>query len=490
MVYMDEIFGYFPPVANPPSKQPLLTLLKQARAYGVGLVLATQNPVDLDYKGLSNAGTWFIGRLQTERDKERVLEGLEGAAAGTGRGFARADLDKIIAGLGNRVFLVNNVHEDRPEVFETRWALSYLAGPLTRNQIKRLMDPLKQPAAPIASKAAPSAQEEKTAVSPPPAAKGGKIQAQQPGLPPEIPQYFVPVRGRQPSDGSLIYLPALFGEAEVRFSDPKKGFESIRNVPVLTPVQDAAIPVNWDEGEDPGLAGGDLESAPLGNAEFGELPTVAAKGKSYEEWRKDFAAWLYRAQSLEAFHSPSLRIFSQPNESEGEFRIRVQQASREKRDQIVEDLRKKYSPKIAALQERIRRAEQAVARESEQVKQQGVQTVISIGATILGALLGRKTVGPSTLGRATTAARGAGRVLKERQDVGRAQETVEALQQQMADLEAEFKAEAESSALPGAESIQAITIKPTKQNISVKLVVLAWVPWWKTPTGERIPAWK
>jgi hypothetical protein len=490
LVYMDEIFGYFPPVANPPSKQPLLTLLKQARAFGIGMVLATQNPVDLDYKGLSNAGTWFIGRLQTEKDKERVLEGLEGAAAGAGKGFGRADMDKMIAGLGNRVFLVNNVHEDRPEVFETRWALSYLAGPLTRNQIKRLMDPLKQPAAPAAPKPATALQEEKAAVSPPPAAKAGKIQVQHPALPPEIAQYFVPVRGKQPTGGSLVYLPALFGEGSVRFSDVKKGFESMRNVTILTPVEEAAIPVNWDQGEEAGVTGKDLESAPSGNAEFGELPAVATKGKSYEEWRKEFAAWLYRAQSLEAFHSPGLRMFSQPNETEGEFRIRLQQASREQRDELVEGLRKKYSPKIAALQERIRRAEQAVARESEQVKQQGVQTVISIGATILGAFLGRKTVGTSTLGRATTAARGAGRVLKERQDVGRAQETVGALQQQLADLEAEFKAEAESAALPGPESLQTLTIKPTKQNISVKLVVLAWAPWWRTAAGERIPAWK
>jgi hypothetical protein len=482
MVYMDEIFGYFPPIANPPSKQPLLTLLKQARAFGIGLVLATQNPVDLDYKGLSNAGTWFIGRLQTERDKERVLEGLEGAAAGAGKGFGRSDLDKIISGLGNRIFLVNNVHEDRPEVFETRWALSYLAGPLTRSQIKRLMDPIKQAPAPLAPEPASGVQEGKKEV--------GKFQVRQPALPPEIPHYFVPVRGRQPSGGSLIYLPAVFGEGSVRFSDVKKGLESTRDVLMLTPVEDAALPVNWDEGEELGLTGKDLESAPLGNAEFGELPAVATRAKSYEEWRKDFAAWLYRVQSLEAFHSPGLKVFSEPNESEGEFRIRLQQASREQRDQVVEGFRKKYAPKIAALQERIRRAEQAVARESEQVKQQGVQTVISIGATILGAFLGRKTVSTSTLGRATTAARGAGRVLKERQDVGRAEENVEALQQQLADLEAGFKAEAESAALPGAEFIQTITIKPTKQNISVKLVVLAWAPWWKTATGERIPAWK
>jgi hypothetical protein len=482
MVYMDEIFGYFPPVANPPSKQPLLTLLKQARAFGIGLVLATQNPVDLDYKGLSNAGTWFIGRLQTERDKERVLEGLEGAAAGTGKGFERAEMDRIIASLGKRVFLVNNVHEDRPEVFETRWALSYLAGPLTRNQIKLLMDPARQTVAPPAPETTPAVQEERR--------KEGKFQVRQPALPPEVPQYFLPVRGRQPTGGSLTYSPALFGEAEVRFSDMKKGFESMRIVPVLTPVEDAAIPVNWDEGEDAGLAGKDLESAPMANAEFGDLPAVATKGKSYEEWRKDFASWLYRAQSLEAYHSPGLRVFSQPGESERDFRIRLQQANREQRDQVVEELRKKYSPKIAALQERIRRAEQALARESEQVKHQGVQTVISIGATLLGAFLGRKTVSTSTLGRATTAARGAGRVLKERQDVGRAQETVEALQQQLADLEAEFKTEAEAAASPVAESIQTITVKPTKQNISVKLVALAWAPWWRTATGDKIPAWK
>ncbi|MCU0597360.1 MAG: hypothetical protein MUC98_18115 [Desulfobacterota bacterium] len=487
MVYMDEIFGYFPPVANPPSKQPLLTLLKQARAYGVGLVLATQNPVDLDYKGLSNAGTWFIGRLQTERDKERILEGLEGAAAGSGKGFSRGDLDRLIAGLGNRVFLVNNVHEDRPEIFETRWALSYLAGPLTRNQIKRLMDPGKQTPSPAGPE--PAAHEEKKTLSTPLAPKEGMLQIRQPALPPGIPQHFVPVRGKHPAGGSLMYLPALFGEAEVRFSDAKKGFERLRIVRLLTPLRDGVIPADWDEGEDAGLIGGDLESAPAADAEFGELPAAAAKVKSYEEWRKEFASWLYRSQSLEAYHSPGLKVFSKPDESEGEFRIRLQQASREQRDQLVEGLRKKYAPKIAAIQERIRRAEQAVSRESEQVKQQGVQTVISIGATILAAFLGRKTVSTATLGRATTAARGAGRVLKERQDVGRAQENVEALQQQMVDLEAEFKAEAAAAASP-AESIQTITVKLTKQNISVKRVVLAWAPWWKTASGERIPACK
>ena len=160
ILYMDEVFGYFPPTANPPSKLPMLTLLKQARAFGLGVVLATQNPVDLDYKGLSNAGTWFLGRLQTERDKARVLEGLEGASAAAGKRFDRASMEETLAGLGQRVFLMNNVHDDTPVVFQTRWTLSYLRGPLTRQQIQQLTAARKAATGPAGSPApatAPSA---------------------------------------------------------------------------------------------------------------------------------------------------------------------------------------------------------------------------------------------------------------------------------------------------------------------------------------------
>src|SRR5690606_36156587 len=143
ILYMDEVFGYFPPVGEPPSKRPMLTLLKQARAYGAGCILATQNPGDLDCKGLSNAGTWFLGRLQTERDKARVMEGLEGASAAAGSTFNKQEMEKTLAGLGSRVFVMNNVHDDQPTVFQTRWVLSYLRGPLTRGQIKTLMDPVR-----------------------------------------------------------------------------------------------------------------------------------------------------------------------------------------------------------------------------------------------------------------------------------------------------------------------------------------------------------
>ncbi|MBM3977762.1 MAG: ATP-binding protein, partial [Planctomycetes bacterium] len=166
LLYMDEVYGYFPPVANPPAKGPMLTLLKQARAYGLGVVLATQNPVDLDYKGLSNCGTWFLGRLQTERDKARVLDGLEGASAASGRAFDRARADAVLSGLGKRVFLMNNVHDEAPTLFQTRWTMSYLRGPLTRAQIKQLQPGAAAPAAaqphaaaaPRAAEAAPAAK--------------------------------------------------------------------------------------------------------------------------------------------------------------------------------------------------------------------------------------------------------------------------------------------------------------------------------------------
>src|SRR5882672_7076884 len=157
ILYMDEIFGFFPPVAEPPSKRPMLNLLKQARAFGLGVVLATQNPVDLDYKGLANTGTWFLGRLQTDRDKQRVLEGLEGAAAAQSASFDRKSMGELLAGLTNRVFLMNNVHEDAPVVLESRWAMSYLRGPLTRDQIKVLMKDRRPEAA-----AAPAAEAART----------------------------------------------------------------------------------------------------------------------------------------------------------------------------------------------------------------------------------------------------------------------------------------------------------------------------------------
>ncbi|HSS18689.1 MAG TPA: DUF87 domain-containing protein [Pyrinomonadaceae bacterium] len=497
ILYMDEIFGYFPPTANPPSKQPLLTLLKQARAFGLGIVLVTQNPVDLDYKGLSNAGTWFIGRLQTERDKARMMEGLEGIASG-GLKFDRNEMEQTLAGLGNRIFLVNNTHEEGTEVFETRWDMSYLRGPLTRSQIKTLMDPIKAQAPAVATAAAAAGAGVGVSTAPAGAATATKPEAaktagaSRPTLPPGITEYFIPARGGAGQGATLVYQPAVLGVAEVGYSDSKK-VDVAQHLTMVTPITSNPIPVDWAQATAIDLPIEDLETSPDDSGQFADLPSGASKAKSYDGWQKDFATWIYRNQKLDLLQSPSLKVVSNPGESERDFRVRLQQLGREQRDAATEKLRQKYAPKLAALDEKKRRAEQAREREAEQASGQKLQTAISFGATLLSSFMGRKAVSLSTLGRATSAARGVSRSMKESQDVGRAQETVEAISQQLADLDAQFKEETaalEQSFDAQTEQLETVSLKPKKSNISVKLTTLAWAPYWQTADGQATPAWE
>ncbi len=500
LLYMDEIFGYLPPLSNPPSKTPMLTLLKQARAFGLGLVLATQNPVDLDYKALSNAGTWFIGRLQTERDKARVLDGLEGASVAVGSGFDRKNMDQLLSGLGNRIFLVNNTHEDEPVVMTTRWCLSYLPGPLTREQIRTLMAPLKASTTPAAPSSSATAAAVLTTAPAPvsasfstPTATSAAAATQPPALPPDIPQVYLPARGRAPAGCALVYQPRILGVARVAFAESKSRINVLQEHRYLTRVQDAAIPVEWEGAESLEVAVSDLErrpaDVPSGQARFAQLPSIAGLAKNYPAWEREFATWLYGSQVLELLYSPTFKEYSKPGEMERDFRVRISQSAREQRDGQVEQLRKKYAPKIATLQERQRRAEQAVAREKEQARQAGFQTAISIGATLLGAFTGRKS---SIRGGATSAARGIGRSMSQSSDVGRAEDTVEAIQKQLADLNAEFQAESAQLAAridPSTETLDTITVRPKKADITVQLVSLAWAPYWQDETGSLAPGW-
>jgi hypothetical protein len=490
LVYMDEIFGYFPPVANPPSKLPLITLLKQARAFGVGIVLATQNPVDLDYKGLANAGTWFIGRLQTEGDMDRVMEGLEGAAASAGNSVDRPKLRKLLAGLGSRVFLMNNTHEDAAVVFQTRWSLSYLRGPLTRNQIKQLMDPLKAtlPAAEQAS-AQPSGPAAAAPVPVPAAGVTDQSVGGQPALPADVTQFFAPVRG---GDRELAYGSALLGAARIHFSDSKSGLDETSDLVLLAPITDRAIPVSWDEAQEAGFAVNDLEKRPAAGARFAELPGAATKARNYATWSQDFVNWLYGSQKLDLQRSPSTGTLSRSGESERDFRVRLQQEARERRDEAVTALRQRYTAKVAALQEKIRKAQQAVEREATQAKQAQVQTVVSVGATLLSAFTGRKLVSSSNLSRATTAMRGVSRSIEQQSDVGRAKDTVEAYQKQLTELNGQFEAEAQAldeRSDPSTEPLESVVIKPKKADISVQLVSLVWLPCRRDAQGKLVSAW-
>ena len=486
---MDEIFGYFPPVANPPTKAPLLTLLKQGRAFGLGTLLATQNPVDLDYKGLSNAGTWFLGRLQTERDKSRVLDGLEGAITSGGGAFDRAEVDRVLSGLSSRVFLMNNVNDAAPTVFETRWAMSYLRGPLTREQIRTVMAPRKAAAiaaAPMPARPAPSA-----AVGQVSNASAGSAGSDRPVLPPYITQFFVPCGTARSGEARLVYTPMAVGIVSMVFTNTKLGVNHPRVVTRLAEIEPRLGTAEWAAGEDLDLAPGDFGAEPEGAAMFTPMPPAASKAKTFEAWERSLKSWLAQTAQLDLLQSAQTGAMSAPEETERDFRVRLQTSTREQRDQALAKLRQKYATKLMSLDDRILRAEQAVARESEQATQQKLQTGLSIGATVLGALFGRKTISASTIGRATTAARGVGRTMKEQQDIGRAQESLAAARQQKADIEAQIEAavSALGTALdPRGETLLPLAIKPKRTDIIVRAVGLAWVPYWEDASGTRTRA--
>jgi hypothetical protein len=468
LLYMDEIFGYLPPVGEPPSKRPMLTLLKQARAFGLGVVLATQNPVDLDYKALSNAGTWWIGRLQTDRDKNRVLDGLEGVAssAGLSGGFNRQKMDQLISGLGNRIFLMNNVHRGAPQVFETRWAMSYLRGPLTRAQIKTLMQGRK----PVASGPTAAAIKSKEGMA---SAADGTTKIR-PVLPPDVPQYFLPARAAS----GAVYTPKLFAAAEVRFLDPARNVDLLRTVAVLVPITSDATPVSWEDAEESEFEANELEHTPAEGASFAPLPSPAGKAKNYTSWAKDFANWLFSNQRLDLFRSPSTGEISAPEESERDFRIRLQTVAREQRDAAVAGLQKKFESRLRTLEEKIRKAEQVVAKEKQESQSEFLSSVISIGTSIFGALLGsRKT--SAAIGKAAGAVKGVGRIRKQSQQQTFAEQNLETLTQQYEELQQQIQQESEALAAqfnPANEPFETITVRPKKTNIAVKVCALAWTP--------------
>jgi len=477
ILYMDEVFGYFPPTANPPSKLPMLTLLKQARAFGLGVVLATQNPVDLDYKGLSNAGTWLIGRLQTERDKLRVLDGLEGASTAAGSSFDRSQMEKILSGLGNRVFLLNNVHEDAPVVFQSRFVLSYLRGPLTREQIATLMAPRKWSAA---------TPRPAGGASSPPGKKLEGATGQRPVLPPEITELFLHETDFR-QEGDLVYRPALLGTARMHFTQTRAGIDTWENLSVLKLIDDRN-PGSWEEseywvGSEPGL---DKKPA-TGSVTYAVLPAELTRAKSFGGLAGDLRDILYRDRPLTIYKSEELKQFSKPGEEEGAFRARLHQASKERRDLLLAKLHTKYAPKLKLLEERERRARQKLEREQAAASQQKMSSMLSMGSSILGAVFGRKLGSASNISKAATAARNFGRMSSKQQNVEQASESLQSLSEERANLELEFQKESleiESQDSPQSIQLEELEIRAKKTDINVSRVAIVWVPHRRTELGE------
>ncbi|MGB7327754.1 MAG: ATP-binding protein [Rubripirellula sp.] len=476
MFYMDEVAGYFPPVKNPPTKPPMLTLLKQARAFGLGITLATQNPVDLDYKGLSNIGTWFLGRLQTERDKARVLEGLEGASVQSGQPFDRGKMEQMLASLGNRVFLMNNVHDDGPSVFQTRWAMSFLAGPLARDQISRLMADRKATTAAAKTNSAESVADQAAKPTRPVAPQG-------------VSEQFLNPNVVSASDSTLIYRPAVVAEGSLHFvrssADVDTWIDEKRMVSCA-----AGAPDDFWESSKPLPADADFADEPESDYQFSDLPTELLSAANFKSLEKQFKDYLYRHHTMTLYKSPLIKEYAPAGSSEMEARNHFKQSAREALDRETEKLRDKYAAKMESINTKIQSAEERVEREAEQYNQAKMSSIISVGASILGAFLGNKVASRTNVSKMSTAARGASRAAQQRGDVVRAEETLKQLALDMQDLDVELNEELDALGKQYRVEdweLETLVIPPRKSDLKITDPWILWTPWQVDGNGIATP---
>ncbi len=496
LLYMDEVFGYFPPVANPPSKLPLLTLMKQARAFGIGVVLTTQNPADLDYKGLTNAGTWLIGRLQTERDKARLLEGLESVSAEAGSALNRTEIDKIISGLGNRVFLLHNVHADHPATFQTRWAMSYLRGPLTRLQVRDLVAGRKAQLGSAAAQptTAPvgGTSVQAPATTPEPRDMDLPYAAMPPILPAGVQQVFLPLRGgsaaaeraaEERSGGRIevtarqvLYRPALLGMGRVHFVKNTQTIQVDESeaIALLAQPPQGVGSVRWETAESIETQTRDLLDRAEPEALFDTLPDTVNDAKKLTVMRGALEDYLYRSLSLKLMYSPAVKLYSKAGESERDFRARVSQAAREMRDNEVDTLEDRFKSRLNTLQDRLRTAQVALGRQETTARQRKQDAAITAAETMFSLFSGRRR-------SISSAARKVTQATTTKADIQAAKEKVADVQADIEALTAKMKQETDAITArweAALETFEEMPITPRRTDVEVNLFVLAWVPSW------------
>ena len=510
ILYMDEVFGYLPPhPGNPPSKKPMLTLLKQARAFGLGLILATQNPVDLDYKALSNAGTWFIGRMQAERDKERLLDGLEGVQAGSS-GFSRSTFDRMISSIKPRVFILHNVNQDKPQVFTTRWAMSFLRGPLTRDQVRELAGRQAPVAAAVAAPAAvpvPSAAS-KPGTGRAPAKPAPKPESASPyaHVPPQLPsavkQAFLPAqlsldealkamaRERGGSarlaagvEGTLVYQPALVGLATVHFAHTKSRQTFAREVSYLLPLETEGQALDWSAAPAQ-LQERDLEREPAPEAWFAELPADLGDAKRYATLAKEFEEYLFYNETLTLQYNAHVKLYSAPDETDKAFQRRCRDAASQARDDEVEKVEAKYKTQFKALEDKKRREELELEQDEAEHSARKQEELLSGAETLFGMLGGRRS-SP----RLSSASRKRRMTSEARADVKESKEVIQDLEEQIAEIEKAKQKEIDELTERWGEWIddwQAEEVRPRRTDVQVTLFALAWLPRWEVRAGGQV----
>ncbi len=488
MLYFDEIFGFLPPVANPPSKEPIMRLLKQARAFGFGLLLATQNPVDLDYKALSNAGTWFVGRLQTEQDKNRLLEGLEGATSEQG-GFNRSKADKLISALGKRVFLLHNVHEKQPTVFQTRWAMAYLKGPITRTQLRELnalagAQPAGvEPAAPVEADAKrPGVKEDKPTST--------AVLAARPPVPAEVMEVFLPnnlttaealkASGKtaaQIKTTGMLYRPAMLAQAQVYYLDRKRGIDHEQTVTSLMMEPERRGALRWENGLTNPIDPASLENLPQSEGRYADLQSPFNDARALTSLEKDFLDFAYHNAELKLPSNATLKLVAAPGTSEEDFRAQCTEAARKARDADAGKVKQQFEKKIKAIEKKLSKEERELAQDQAELSARKMEEMATHAENVFGLFSGsrsRRRVSSSLTKRRLTA--------QAKADVEESVDAIAAFNQELEALELEM-AEALDDVNEQwedvADQIEETTLKPLKKDVRVDLFAVAWFPHWQ-----------
>lgn len=493
LVYFDEIMGYLPPVANPPSKTVMLRMLKMARAFGVGLLLATQNPVDVDYKALSNAGTWMIGRLQTEQDKNRLLDGLTSAGGSTDVGT----LDRMISGLQKRVFMLHSIYKSAPVLFNTRWALNYLAGPMTRDQLSAANALV---GASLKVTGTTTADQSSVASRPVAGSATAGLTNSQPAIPGNIPEYFMPnnqgisdalstagIPSSVNSEG-VVYKAAILTQAEVRYLSRQYNLEDSRKLTAIVQDPGSGL-IRWEN-----LVGGNidparLESRPLPRTQFHAVPAWLADTRKTADMQKDFLDWIYRSGSLRIKVNQKLGVVKSSEMSEADFRMKCKQAVESTLKAEIDKASSAFDTKIAAMQRKIDTQELDVKAAEKNVNQRRLETLATGGSAVLGMLTGRKRSLNSTLSKNRMASAAKDKLEMEEQ-------TLEQLQEQLIELQKGREGivqEVTQKWSAVADEVTEVNITPNKSDIFSSIFGVVWLPFYLLDENGKVtevPAFK
>ncbi len=532
LVYFDEVFGYLPPTANPPSKKPMLRMFKQARAFGVGMVVATQNPVDIDYKGLSNAGTWLVGRLQTERDKERLLDGLQGASGGE---FDRSASDKMLSSLGKRQFMINNVHDrNGPSLFQTRWAMNYMAGPMTRKQIaglnqlagvsneatqktgqsaktrsgKSTEDVRKLDGHTAAREQATREPVDKQVPQPAAVSATGIDKAlknytrTRPAFSTSLDEYYLPLqysfsralqKGKTPvsvDDAekiALIYEPALLMQVDVLYTDRKGSYSERRRYAVKIPEPSKRVSVDFSRYTIDTVNPDNLDLEPEDDAYYTAIDEIYSSSRKIKPVSRKYIDHIYREAVLPLHSNTVLKMTSEPSESRQSFYQRCLDEAEEKEEVEIDKIQSRFDKQLDRLHTKIRREQRDLEEDEDTLAALKVETMVSYSralAGFAGGLFGRRR--RSNLSSTLSKRR---QKQNAEADVRESLEELDALRSQLEKMTDEHRREMlkiDQKWHDIAAEIELVNVSPLKKNIELELFGVLWQPHWLARVNGKV----